>query len=131
MLDHAISESGSEYDDLPETYIIFITEHDIFKRGLQMYHVDRMVRELNEPFDDGQHIIYVNSTYQPDTPLGRVMHDFHCRSADDMYTKQLADRMREIKTDRMEAPTMSELVRYVYAEEFEAMEKNCARLKQN
>ena len=39
----------------------------------------------------------MNSGIQDDTELGRLMHDFHCRNADDMTSKILAERMRQIK----------------------------------
>ena len=31
------------------------------------------------------------------TELGRLMHDFHCKDADEMYSKVLARRVRELK----------------------------------
>lgn len=119
MLDMSISDKGAGYDDLAEAYVIFIMEHDIFRHGLQMYHVERVIRELNRPFDDGQYIIYVNGACQPDTPLGRIMHDFYCQSPNDMYTRQLADRMRELKSDTMEVQKMCDFVQRLYANDFE------------
>ena len=32
-----------------------------------------------------------------DTELGRLMHDFHCTKAEDMYSKVLAERVRVLK----------------------------------
>ena len=48
------------YDALTETYVIFITENDVLKSGLPIYHIDRIVQETGEPFGDEAHIIYVN-----------------------------------------------------------------------
>ena len=50
-----------------------------------------------DSFDDQSHIIYVNAGIQDDTELGKLMHDFHCRKASDMYSPILAKRMRELK----------------------------------
>lgn len=36
----------------------------------------------------------MNSEIQNDTALGRLMHDFHCKKADDMYYEVLAEQMR-------------------------------------
>ena len=47
-------------------------------------------KELNEAFQDEAHIIYVNSKKQDDTQLGRLMHDLHCKKADEMHSPILA-----------------------------------------
>lgn len=82
-----------------ETYVIFITENDALKRKLPIYHIDRVIRETGEVFEDESHIIYVNSKIQDDTALGKLMHDFSCKKAENMYYKVLADRVHYFKED--------------------------------
>ena len=53
-------QPGDRYEQLPETYVIFITENDYFHSGCPLYHVERMIRELARPFEDRAHILYVN-----------------------------------------------------------------------
>ena len=49
-------------------------------------------------FGDGLHILYVNGEYRNvDTPVGRLMHDFHCTKSEDMYSKVLADEVKYLK----------------------------------
>ena len=79
--------------------MIFITENDVMKAGLPIYHIDRVVRETGKLFEDEEHIIYVNSQIKDETKLGRLMHDFSCTDAKDMYNKVLADRVRYFKED--------------------------------
>lgn len=55
--------------NLCESYIIFITENDIMKAGLPIYHVDRTVTEIGKLFGDEAHIIYVNSQIQDESAL--------------------------------------------------------------
>ena len=43
-----------------ETYVIFITEHDVTGKGEPIYRVERKILETDEFFDDGSHILYVN-----------------------------------------------------------------------
>ena len=43
------------------------------------------------------YIIYVNSSRQDDTELGRLMKDFHCRDAADIHSEVLAKRVYELK----------------------------------
>ena len=45
------------------------------------------------------HIIYVNGEYRGDDDIGRLMHDFHCTSADEMQYTELAERVRHFKED--------------------------------
>ncbi len=116
VLDTVITQPGDAYRALPDTYVIFITEHDFFHKGLQMYHIQRTLQETYEPCEDGQHIIYVNSSCQPDTPLGRMMHDFYCQDPQQMYTPQLAGRMTYLKTDGMEESTMCKIMEEVREE---------------
>ncbi len=46
------------------------------------------------PFDDGCSIIYVNGAYRGNDAIGRLMHDFNCVNADEMYYDELAERVR-------------------------------------
>ena len=78
LIDSREINKGTKYKDFPEIWVIFITENDIFGAQLPMYHVERNVIELNNPFEDGAHIIYVNGEYRGDDDMGLLMHDFFC-----------------------------------------------------
>lgn len=99
LLDANLTSSGDEYDALNETYVIFITENDVLKRNLPIYHVDRVIRETGESFEDEAHIIYVNSQIKDETELGRLMHDFCCIDPKEMHYPVLAERVRYFKED--------------------------------
>ena len=106
LIDANITEPGDKYQNLNESYVIFITENDIMKKGLPIYHVDRIVRETGEMFGDESHIIYVNSQVKDQTALGKLMHDFSCINAKDMHYKILADRVRYFKEDEKGVETI-------------------------
>ena len=53
-----------------------------------------------EKFEDSSHILYVNGAYRGDTPIGKLMHDFSCTNAADMYYGTLADRVRFFKESK-------------------------------
>ncbi len=97
LMDADITVPGEDAKNLPESYVIFITENDIFGKGLPLYHIERTVKECNIPFNDESHIIYVNGKYEGNDPIGDLMHDFHCKKADDMKNKLLAERTRYLK----------------------------------
>ena len=58
LLDANLTDAGDDYDALNETYVIFITENDVLKAGLPIYHVDRTVRETGTFFQrSGSHCL--------------------------------------------------------------------------
>ena len=99
LIDANVTEPGEQYEALNESYVIFITENDVLGKSLPIYHIERTVMETGEPFGDEEHIVYVNSQIKDETSLGKLMHDFACTEAKDMYYHVLADRVRYFKED--------------------------------
>ena len=110
MLDAALLQKGEDFEQLPETYVVFITERDVLGQGLPVYKIERYILDLDELFDDGAHILYVNGAFRGDTPVGRLMHDFFCTRAEDMYYDALAERMRYFKDTQEGSDTMCRAV---------------------
>ena len=106
VLDANLTDPGDAYDTLNETYVIFITENDVLRGGLPIYHINRIIEETGKSFGDEAHIIYVNSQIKDDTALGKLMHDFTCTNPDDMNYSVLAQRVRYFKEDMTGVATM-------------------------
>jgi len=100
LIDASITFPSEQFKDIPEVYVIFITENDVLKGGLPLYHIDRIIRETSEAFNDGSHIIYVNSQIRDETALGKLMHDFYCKRAGDMKYPVLAAQVRHFKENK-------------------------------
>lgn len=66
----------------------------------QIYEIERVIKQTNEPFYDGTHIVYVNGEYRGDNPIGMLMHDFSCTKPDDMKYEVLAKRARYFKEEK-------------------------------
>ena len=107
-----------DFKDLPETYIIFITEHDIFRCGFPLYHINRKIEENGMTFYDMSHIIYVNGEYKENDAIGDLMHDFLCAEPDEMKYKLLAEKTGKFKKTEKGARHMCKIM-----EEFAAEEK--------
>ena len=100
ILDAHLLRAGDDFSDLPETFVIFITENDVIGGGLPLYAIERQITNMNQSFDDGEHILYVNGADKDaSTKLGKLMHDFFCTDPDDMIYKELADKVRYFKED--------------------------------
>ena len=63
-------------------------------------YISRKIRENGKDFPDSAHIIYVDSKNQEDTELGRLMHDFHCKSPEEMYHSVLQKQVFRLKRTR-------------------------------
>lgn len=100
MMDANLLQKGESFDTLPETYVIFITEHDVMGKGYPLYQVERCILGTGERFEDGAHIVYVNGAYRDDTPIGKLMHDFSCTDPAQMHYGILADRVRFFKESK-------------------------------
>ena len=100
-LDRELLDKGQDFDEMVETYVIFITEKDKFGLALPMYHIERTILEAqNALFGDGAHIIFVNGEYRNvNDPVGRLMHDFHCKSAGEMFYEPIAEQVKYYKEE--------------------------------
>ena len=66
-------------------------------KGLPLYHVERIIQETKERFEDGSHIIYVNGSYKnDDDPVGKLMRDFRCTSSIDMFYDELKNTVSRL-----------------------------------
>ncbi len=120
MMDSRMLKAGQEFSELQDSYMVFITRTDIFKHGIPIYTINRHFEETNELFDDGSHIVYVNGNYKGDDTIGRLMHDFGCKEAKDIYYPELAKGVRHFKEEGGRKRMCEAVEKYAkdYAEEY-------------
>lgn len=109
MLDSHSLKKNDDFEALPETYIIFITENDIYKKGKPIYRVKQIIEIEGEnpiSFDNGVHTIYVNGAYNGEDAIGWLMHDFRESNADKMHYAEIAERVRFHKHEDGEVSTV-------------------------
>ena len=123
LMDMNTLNPSQDFDELPESYVIFITRDDILGYDFPIYHIDRHIKEADDSFQDEAHIIYVNSRKQEDTELGRLMHDLHCKNADEMHSPVLAKRVHELKDTQKGVELMCHEMEKIYSEGMESGEK--------
>lgn len=117
LVDMNTLEAGHDFDELPDSYVIFITREDTLGYGLPISRIERVVGETGAVFEDGSHIIYVNAEVKDEkTELGRLMHDFHCQDASEMYSEVLARRVRELKETEEGVYSMCQEMDEIYNE---------------
>ena len=116
IIDTKYLDKNEEFSKLPENYVIFITENDVMDENEPIYFIDRVVINSRgqklKLFNDGEHIIYVNGSYQDETTdIGKLMHDFFCENPDDMNYEVLADKARYYKESEEGVNTMCKVLK--------------------
>ena len=118
-LDVEFLKKNQKFKELPITYVIFITEHDIFKEGDALYSFGRTNLKTGKPFGDEEYIIYINGAYSnenDDSDLAKLIHDFRCNNADDMYLDKMANKTRYYKENDKGVSYMCKLVEDMLSE---------------
>ena len=52
LMDMNTLNPGQDFDELPESYVIFITRDDTLEYSLPIYHIDRQIKEIHAVFRD-------------------------------------------------------------------------------
>ena len=131
LLDAHILKSGDDTENIPDSYVIFITENDVMKGNQPIYPLERYVTigENKVLFDDGSHIIYVNGKYRENDEIGRLMYDFSCTNPEDMNYEVLAKKARYFKQDEKGVAAMCKIMEDMRNEAArEATKENARRL---
>ena len=129
LLDAHILKSGDDTEDIPDSYVIFITENDVMQGNQPIYPVERYVTigKKKVLFGDGSHIIYVNGKYRGNDEIGKLMHDFSCTNPDDMNYEVLAKKARYYKQDEKGVATMCKIMEDMRNEAAQQAEQNKAK----
>ena len=129
LLDAHILKPGDDTEDIPDSYVIFITENDVMKGNQPIYPVERYVTagENKVLFGDGSHILYVNGKYRGNDEIGKLMHDFSCTDPDDMNYEVLAKKARYFKQDEKGVATMCKILEDMRNEAAQKAELKSAR----
>lgn len=102
---------GKDIGELPESYVVFISERDVLKGGKPIYTIQRKVDELdNKIFGDGSRIIYVNAEIRDETKLGQLMQDFFCTDPHKMHNEVLSKRTGYFKESDEGVDSMCKLM---------------------
>ncbi len=110
LMDSNALKAGEDFDKLPETYIIFITENDVLGENEPIYEIERVIRKSGTLFDDGTHIVFVNGKNRDNTDLGKLMADFAQNDPSKFYHKILGEAVHHYKYTEEGVNTMCKLV---------------------
>ncbi|MCC8104069.1 MAG: Rpn family recombination-promoting nuclease/putative transposase [Clostridiales bacterium] len=100
MLDKSSLDKGLEYAELPDAYIIYISEEDLWGTEETVSHVKKTLGEKSLPYDDGSHVVYVNAAVDDGSEVARMMKYFVTADPDDMSHGELSKRVQYLKKEK-------------------------------
>ena len=109
MIDSEILQKGTEFRDLPEVWIIYISEQDFWKQGKIVYHVKKTFEGTEVAYDDGLHMTYVNAAVKEDSEVGKMMEYFRTADPEDMSHGALSKRVHFLKCEEGGAEIMCKI----------------------
>ena len=127
ILDTHFLQPSKLYEELPDTYVIFITENDVLRDNLPLYDIRRTIKQSARDFEDGSHIIYVNSQCRDDTALGKLMQDLYCTEPKNLHYREFAERMEFLKYSKEGEEKMTDVIEEYAARKAEAVAKEAAK----
>lgn len=122
-----ITDPGENFENIPEVYIVYISQFDMFKKGKTIYHGEMYIRETGEYVDDGLHEIYVNTKIDDGSNIAELMKCFEQENIKNVSFPKLSERVTELKDGKKEVEKMCSLIEdYAkdYAKEYAEEVKN-------
>ncbi len=101
-IDSSILNKGKDYNDLPDTFIIFFCTFDYINKGLPIYTLKTMSSEVPEyNFKDGVNKIIVNSkaTAKVEPELKAFLEYMNGNKASTNFTQEIEKRINTTKED--------------------------------
>lgn len=123
MMDSEFLAKGARYDALPETYVIYVSERDIWRKGFTVYRVGKTLEGVGSgrkreegrpvcrrfPYDDGTHTIYVNAAVDDGSETAKLMCYFKMADPEDMSQGELSRRVHFLKKEEGGEEIMCEI----------------------
>ena len=118
VMDSELLRKGVDYDKLPEVYLFYISEEDIWRKGRTKYEVQQSLICGDEAilYDNGLHTIYVNAEIDDGTSLAKLMQYLKTAEAGDTSQGELSQYVNYLKSAEGGREKMGEFERY-YREE--------------
>ena len=114
MIDSNYLEKGKTYSDLPEVYVIYVSETDLWKAGYTTYELEKKFRKSNVSYDDGQHVLYIIAAVNDGSETAKLMDYFKTADPDDMEHGELSQRVHFLKCDEGGLSEMCEVTERIY-----------------
>lgn len=116
MIDKSVLDKGAEHEDLPDVYIIYISETDLWNAGEAVYPVNKTIGKAAIPYDDGKYVVFVNAAVDDGSDVAQMMKYFKKADPDDMSQGDLSKRVHYLKCEKGGYKEMCEVAEKIYVQ---------------
>lgn len=96
-MDRRALESGKDYRELPDSFIIFVCSFDYFGGGLAMYRRKTVLEGREDiPYEDGSHVYVLNSEYREGNAAPAILEYLRCIRDNDVDYGYESELMRAV-----------------------------------
>ena len=127
MIDSELLQKGKEYYEMPEVYVIYISEDDIWKAGRTTYPIKKQLEGTEISYDDGLHVLYVNAAIDDGTEIADLMKYFKKANPADMSQGDLSRRIHFLKYEEGGYKVMCQITEKFVQEGIEVGERKKAK----
>lgn len=104
------SQPGTQFDEVLELYVVYISEFDFLRGAKTIYHVDKVLRETGTIVDDGLHEIFVNTVIDDGTDISELMSCFLKKEINDPKFPVLTSEVQRLKESEGGASAVCEVM---------------------
>ena len=110
-IDISFLDKGTDYEELPELYLIYMTKFDLFRLGKVKYSVHRVIDGTQITVDNGVHELYINAANDDGTAVAELMQFFTETGTRKQQFPELSNRIQYLKEEKEGVTHMCEAVR--------------------
>ena len=140
IIESHLPKGDKKYKNVPELFIFYITEKDIWKQGQTCYTVSKHLNGFDIPYDEGLHMFYINAEVDDGSAIANLMKYFKAADPHDFSQGALSKQINYLKTTKEGQSAMCDLSQRLHDEgeakgraegKFEATLNNLKSLMQN
>lgn len=111
-----LRKGDKNYSEVPELYIFYISEQDIWHLGRTYYEIKKYLGDTHRIYDDGLHMYYVNAEVDDKSAVAGLMQYFKTSAVGDYSQGNLSEYVNELKVETEGKAIMCELSERLFNE---------------
>ena len=121
VMDSELLRKGVSYDKLPEVYLFYLSQKDIWQKGQTVYKLEQSLRFGDElmPYENGLHTLYVNAAIDDGSNIAKLMQYLKTAKVGDTSQGALSAHVNYLKSPEGGRAKMGEFEKY-FTEQGEA-----------
>ena len=101
------TDPGTNFENIPTVYSLYISDFDIFKKGKTIYHIRKSVIETDQTVDDGTLEIYANTIVNDRSTIAEYLQLLKQTAIDNPKFPHLTEGVKYLKNEGRGVEKMS------------------------